>query len=136
MQVRSLRMENPPYRFEDAFRAITEVDQHLLIVLSGPFFARQSSLLTELAMRYRLPSMFIFRAYTEAGGLMSYGADNVAMYRQGASYAAKILRGASPAELPVESPVRFEFSVNLKTAKALNIELPTSILLRATEVIE
>lgn len=80
--------------------------------------------------------MFIFRAYTEAGGLMSYGADNVAMYRQGASYVAKILRGASPAELPVESPVRFEFSVNLKTAKALNVELPTSILLRATEVIE
>lgn len=99
-------------------------------------FARQSDLLTELAMRYRLPSMFIFRAYTRAGGLMSYGADNVAMYRQGARYVAKILQGSSPANLPVELPVKFEFSVNLKTAKALNVELPTSILLRADEVIE
>lgn len=136
LQVHSLKMDNPPYRFEDAFRSIADVDHHSLLVLSGPFFARQSRLLTELAMRYRLPSMFIFRAYTETGGLMSYGADNVTMYRQGARYVAKILRGASPADLPVESPVRFEFSVNLKTAKALNIELPTSILLRATQVIE
>lgn len=80
--------------------------------------------------------MFIFKAYTKSGGLMSYGADNVAMYRQGASYVAKILRGASPADLPVELPIKFEFSVNLKTAKALDIELPTSILLRANEIIE
>jgi putative ABC transport system substrate-binding protein len=108
----------------------------MLLVLSSPFFALQSGRITELAINHRLPSMFIFRAYTEAGGLMSYGADNVAMYRQSASYVAKILRGANPADLPIELPIKFELAVNLKTAKALNIELPTSILLRANDVIE
>jgi putative tryptophan/tyrosine transport system substrate-binding protein len=67
---------------------------------------------------------------------MSYGADNVAMYRQGASYVARILQGANPTDLPVELPTKFEFAVNLKTAKALGLELPTSILLRANDVIE
>ena len=80
--------------------------------------------------------MFIFKSYAEAGGLMSYGADNVAMYRQSAGHVAKILRGAKPLDLPIEQPTRFEFAVNLKTAKAIGIELPTSILLRANEVIE
>ena len=91
----------------------------MLLVLSGPFFARQSGRVTELAIRHRLLSMFIFRAYTEGGGLMSYGADNVAMYRQGASYVAMILQGANPTNLPVELPTKFEFAVNRKTAKAL-----------------
>ncbi|WP_192735624.1 ABC transporter substrate-binding protein [Bradyrhizobium sp. OAE829] len=136
LQIHSLKMQNPPYDFEAAFRSITDADQQTLLVLSSPFFARQNERLTELAMSHRLPSMFIFRAYTEAGGLMSYGADNIAMYRQSASHVAKILRGANPADLPVEQPTKFEFAVNLKTAKALNIELPTSILLRANNVTE
>ena len=87
-------------------------------------------------MKNRLPSMFIFKAYTLSGGLMSYGADNIAMYRQSAGYVAKILQGAKPADLPVELPTKFEFAVNLKTAKAIGVELPTSILLRANDVIE
>jgi putative tryptophan/tyrosine transport system substrate-binding protein len=136
LQVRSLKMESPPYDFETAFRTVTDVDPQMLLVLSSPFFARQSARVTELAIRYRLPSMFIFKAYTEGGGLMSYGADNVAMYRESASYVAKILRGANPADLPIELPTKFELAVNLKTAKALGIELPTSILLRANDVIE
>ena len=136
LEVRSLKMENPPYDFDSAFRAISDLDPQMLLVLSGPFFARQSGRVTELAIRHRLPSMFIFRAYTEGGGLMSYGADNVAMYRQGASYVARILQGANPTDLPVELPTKFEFAVNLKTAKALGLELPTSILLRANDVIE
>jgi putative ABC transport system substrate-binding protein len=136
LQVRSLKMEKPPYDFEAAFRTMTDMDPQMLLVLSGPFFAQQSRRLTELAIRYRLPSMFIFKAYTESGGLMSYGADNVAMYTQSASYVAKVLQGAKPADLPVELPTKFEFAVNLKTAKALSIELPTSILLRANDVIE
>jgi putative tryptophan/tyrosine transport system substrate-binding protein len=136
LQVRSFKLDNPPYDFEAAFRFITDVDPQMLLVLSSPFFAQQSGRVTELAIHHRLPSMFIFRAYTEGGGLMSYGADNVAMYRQSARHVAKILRGANPADLPVEQPTKFEFAVNLKTAKALNIELPTSILLRANNVIE
>jgi putative tryptophan/tyrosine transport system substrate-binding protein len=80
--------------------------------------------------------MFIFKTYVEAGGLMSYGVDPVAMYQRAASYVAKILRGAQPADLPVEQASNFVFALNLKTAKAIGIMLPTSILLRADEVIE
>ena len=84
----------------------------------------------------RLPTMFIFKTYVEAGGLLSYGADFVAMHRQAATHVAKILKGAKVGDIPIEQPNRFEFSVNLRTAKAIGSELPTSILLRADEVIE
>jgi putative tryptophan/tyrosine transport system substrate-binding protein len=80
--------------------------------------------------------MFIFRTYVEAGGLMSYGVDLAVMYQRAASYVAKILRGAQPADLPVDQADKFHFALNLKAAKALGITLPTSILLRADEVIE
>jgi ABC-type uncharacterized transport system substrate-binding protein len=80
--------------------------------------------------------MYILRHYVDAGGLMSYGVDFAPMMRRAASFVAKILRGAQPADLPVEQATNFEFVVNLKTAKAIGIELPTSILLRADEVIE
>jgi putative ABC transport system substrate-binding protein len=83
-----------------------------------------------------LPAMFIFRLYVEAGGLMSYGVDPDPVWQRAAPYVAKILRGARPAELPMEQVSSFEFSVNLKTARALGLDIPTSILLRATEVIE
>lgn len=80
--------------------------------------------------------MFIAKHYVDAGGLMSYGADFVLMWRRAADYVAKILKGAKPADLPVEQATKFQMVVNLKTAKAIGIELPTSILLRADEVIE
>jgi putative tryptophan/tyrosine transport system substrate-binding protein len=87
-------------------------------------------------LRYRLPAMFIFKYYVEDGGLVSYGIDIKSNFRRLAEYVAKILNGAKPAELPVEQPTKFELAVNLKTAKAIGIELPTSLLLRADEVIE
>jgi putative tryptophan/tyrosine transport system substrate-binding protein len=80
--------------------------------------------------------MFIFRHYVEVGGLMSYSVDTSYMWRRAASYVAKILRGARPGDLPIERAENFEFIVNLKTAKAIGVTLPTSILLRADEVIE
>jgi putative ABC transport system substrate-binding protein len=80
--------------------------------------------------------MFIFKSYVVDGGLMSYGVEQLAMYRRVADFVAKILKGAKPADLPVEQPTKFEFIINLKTAKAIGIELPTSTLLRADEVIE
>jgi putative ABC transport system substrate-binding protein len=136
LDVLSLKLEKPPYDFDAAFGAAVDRDAQMLLVLSSPFFAVQRDKIVDLTIRHRLPAMFIFKAYAEAGGLISYGADNVAMYRQSAAYVAKILRGAKPADLPIEQPVRFEFVLNLKTARALGIELPTSTLLRANEVIE
>jgi putative ABC transport system substrate-binding protein len=136
LQLHSMKLENPPYDFDAAFRDVEAGQSDMLLVLSSRFFASHRVQLATLAIRYRLPAMFIFSAYTRAGGLMSYGVDPVIPWRRAASYVAKILRGAQPMDLPVEQATTFELAVNLKTAKALGIELPTSILLRADEVIE
>jgi putative ABC transport system substrate-binding protein len=108
----------------------------MLEVLSSPLFTEHGPLIAALAIRYRLPSMFVFKYYVEMGGLMSYSVDAGHMWRRAASYVAKILRGARAGDLPIERAENFEFTVNLKTAKAIGVTLPTSILLRADEVIE
>ena len=136
LQVHSHKFESPPYDVDAAYRNIVDAGSDMLLVLSSPFFARHADRIIEIAIGQRLPSMFIFKRYAELGGLMSYGADPIAMYRQGATFVGKVLRGAKPTELPVELPTKFEMAVNLRTAKAIGIELPTSILLRADEVIE
>ena len=136
LEVLSHKMENPPYDVAAAFQYFADVKADMLLLLSSPFFAMRREQIVSLAIRYRLPSMFIFKPYVEAGGLMSYGADNVAMYRQGATLVGKILNGARADDLPVEQPTKFEMVLNLKTAKAIGIELPTAILIRADEVIE
>ena len=136
LTLHSIRLENPPYDFEAAFRTLAQDQVQMLHILSTPNFTRQTKLLADLAIAHRLPSMNIFRHYVTAGGLMSYGVETGPMYRRAASYVAKILRGAKPAELPVEQASNFELVINLQTAKALGITLPTSILLRADEVIE
>jgi putative tryptophan/tyrosine transport system substrate-binding protein len=136
MQVQPLKLENPPYDFETAFRTASAETAQTALVLSTPFFAQQSSRIAELAIAHRLPTMFIFKFYVQVGGLMSYGADFPVMYQRAADYVAKILKGARPVDLPIEQTVKFELVVNLKTAKAIGVELPTSILLRADGVIE
>jgi len=108
----------------------------MVLVLSSQFFLPHRARIVQLANTHRLPSMFIVKHWAEAGGLMAYGVDFPMMFRRAADYAAKILKGAKPADLPVEQPTKFELVVNLKTAKAIGIELPTAILLRADEVIE
>jgi putative tryptophan/tyrosine transport system substrate-binding protein len=136
LQVHSVELDTPPYDFDAVFRALAEASPQMLLVLSSPHFTLSRSRIAELAISYRLPTMFIFKTYVEAGGLLSYGADYIAMHRQAAAQVVKILRGAKPGDIPIEQPNRFEFIVNLKTAKAIGVELPTSILLRADEVIE
>jgi putative tryptophan/tyrosine transport system substrate-binding protein len=136
VDLRSFKLENPPYDFDTIFRKLTTEAPQMLLVLSSPYFSPQQEKIAKLATQMRLPTMFIFKSYVEVGGLMSYGADFAAMHRAAATYAAKILRGAKPSDLPIEQPTKFEFVINLKTAKAIGITLPTSALLRADEVIE
>ena len=93
-------------------------------------------LIIALAARHRLPSVYAIRLFVAAGGLMSYGIDQLEMFRQAASYVDRILRGAKPGDLPVQAPTKYETTLNLKTAKALGIEVPPSLLVRADEVIE
>ena len=136
VELRSHKVENPPFDFDEAFKGIAQDGSRMLLVLSGPLFAAQRGHIADLAIQYHLPTMFTFRFYVEAGGLMSYGIDTVPIVRRAASFVAKILRGAKPSDLPVEQPTNFEFVLNLKTAKAIGVSVPTSILLRADEVIE
>jgi putative ABC transport system substrate-binding protein len=107
-----------------------------LIALSSPIVAGNTKLLADLAMKHRLPAITLFAEFTRDGGLMSYGPSIHAVMRQGGVMAAKILLGANPAETPIETPTRFEFVLNLETAKALGIVIPAPTLLRADEVIE
>jgi putative ABC transport system substrate-binding protein len=134
--LRPLKLENPPYDFTAAFHTLAQDDVQMLIVLSSPLFSRQNAQIASLAIEHRLPAMFILKHWVEAGGLMSYGVDFAPLMRRAASFVAKILRGAKPADLPVEQATHFEFVLNLKTAKAIGLTLLTSTLLRADEVIE
>jgi putative tryptophan/tyrosine transport system substrate-binding protein len=136
LNVQSLKLENPPYNFDTAFRSLSEGSPQMLLVLSSPFFSDFRARIAELAIQQQLPTMFIFKSYVQAGGLISYGIDPAANFRQVGLYVAKILKGAKAADLPVEQATKFELAVNLKTAKAIGVDLSTSILLRADEVIE
>jgi putative tryptophan/tyrosine transport system substrate-binding protein len=107
-----------------------------LIVMPDTFTTGHRSEITSLAARYRLPAVYPLRQFTEAGGLMSYGDDLTDNFRRAASYADRILKGAKPSELPVQAPVKFELVINLKTAKALGLDVPPTLLVRADEVIE
>jgi putative tryptophan/tyrosine transport system substrate-binding protein len=107
-----------------------------LIVMPGPFFANQSEQVIALAARHRMPAIYPFRYYAKQGGLMTYGNDQADNYRHAAAYADRILKGASPAELPVVQPTKFELVVNLQTAKRLGLDPPPTMLAEADEVIE
>jgi putative tryptophan/tyrosine transport system substrate-binding protein len=107
-----------------------------LIVMPDSFLIAHRAVVTSLAARHRLPAVYPFRYFTEVGGLLSYGSDQLDNYRRAASYADRILKGEKPSELPVQAPVKFEMTINLRTAKALNIEIPPNLLALADEVIE
>jgi putative ABC transport system substrate-binding protein len=104
-----------------------------VVVQAGIFF---QNAIADLAIKYRLPSASVLRPFVDAGGLLSYGADLSHMYRRSAVFVSKILQGTKPADLPIEQPTKFELVINLKTAKALGLTIPPSVLARADEVIQ
>jgi putative ABC transport system substrate-binding protein len=121
---------------EDAFGSIAQERVEALIVVGAEFLLDRRAQITALAAKNRLPTMYQVREFVEAGGLVSYGVDQRHEFRRAAAYVDKILKGAKPADLPVEQPTKFEFVINLKTAKALGLTIPPSLLLRADQVIE
>ena len=125
-----------PEEFSGAFEHFTRERVQAFMVISDILFNLYRRRLVDLATVNHLPSMFGVRDYVEAGGLMSYGESFRDFYRRSASYVDKLMKGAKAADLPIEQPSRFYLTVNLKTAKAIGVEVPTALLLRADEVIE
>ena len=121
---------------ETAFRTATNGRADGVLMLQSPFFNSQRKQLVDLAIKSRLPATYPFPEYVEAGGLMSYSANMVDLYRRAATYVDKILKGAKPADLPVEQPTKFEFIINLKAAKQIGVTVPPNVLARADKVIK
>ena len=125
-----------PADFDRAFSDMTRARAGALTVIGSAMFANERRRLVELAARDRLPAVYGFREYVDAGGLMAYGPNVADLFRRAASYVDKILKGAKPADLPVEQPTKFELVINLKAAKALGLTIPQSVLARADQVIQ
>jgi ABC-type uncharacterized transport system substrate-binding protein len=135
VQLQSLGVRDPG-ELDRAFSAMKEARAGALIVESSSMLFTSRTRLADLALKNRLPTMFAQREYAEAGGLMAYSADFLDLFRRTATFVDKILKGAKPADLPVEQPTKWEFVINLKTAKALGLTIPQTLLLRADHVIQ
>lgn len=139
---RALRIEPIWYEprsvedFDDCFRTMANRKADAVIVLGSPFMLLHAKLLAELAAKYRVPATYETKDWVQVGGLMSLGVDFVEIFARAAAFVDKVLRGAKPAVLPIEQPTKFAFAVNLKTAKALGLTIPPSLLARADQVIE
>jgi putative ABC transport system substrate-binding protein len=136
LKLQLIELRDPSYDVESAFRAAVRSHAEALLALTTPVIFRERSKIAQLALKNRLPTSFAHREHVDAGGLMSYGPNFADMWRLAAVYVDKILKGAKAAELPVEQPTKFELIINLKTAKALGLTIPPSLLRRADEVIQ
>jgi putative ABC transport system substrate-binding protein len=121
---------------DKAFADMTKAHAGALAVLSTPMFGSERRRLVDLAAKNRLPTVYSFRSYVAAGGLMSYGPNLSDLSRRAATYVDKILKEAKPPDLPIEQPTKFELVINLRTAKTLGLTIPQSLLLRADEIIQ
>ena len=121
---------------DDAFALIAKIQPQALVVLPASLMTRYAARIAELALNYRMPAITYFRDFPDVGGLMSYGPSLDYSARRAAVYVDRILKGAKPSDLPVEQPTKFELVMNLKTARALGLEIPLLLRVRADEVIE
>jgi putative ABC transport system substrate-binding protein len=121
---------------DPAIAAFASAPNGGLVVTASPFGANHPDVIAALAARYKLPAIYPFRYFIRAGGLASYGADLISQSRPAAGYVDRILKGEKPADLPVQAPTKYEMAINLKTAKALGLDVPHTVLARADEVIE
>jgi len=135
VQLHSLEVRRPN-DLDKAFRDATRAGAGALAIMPDPVFVRDLKRIADLAAKSRLPSIFHLREFVDAGGLMAYGVDRSDLFRRVATYVDKILKGAKPADLPVEQPTRFELVINMKTAKTLGLTIPPSVLIRADQVIQ
>jgi putative ABC transport system substrate-binding protein len=132
----SLEVKGNPEEFERVFSAVLRDRPDGLLVTLDPLTSLHRKRIAELAAQHRLPAIYELRLFVDAGGLMAYGPSSTDLWRRAAAYVDKILKGAKPADLPVEQPMRFELVVNLKAAKALGLTIPQSVLFRADQVIQ
>ena len=130
IQLQSLEVHGPNPDLEGVFHAAAKGRVNALVTIRNPMLNRYSKRIADLAIKTRLPSMFESSDYVEVGGLVSYAASAPEIFKRAAVYVDKILKGKKPADLPVEQPTKFEFVINLKTAKALNLTIPQSVLFR------
>ena len=131
-----LQAVSDPDQFNDAFATLVAQRAQALVVVVDALTVRYRERIVELAMKNRLPAMYGFREFVDAGGLIAYGVNVPNLCRRAAVYVDKIIKGAKPADLPIEQPTRFELVINLKTAKSLGVEVPPMLVARADEVIE
>jgi putative tryptophan/tyrosine transport system substrate-binding protein len=135
LQLHSMEVSSAD-KYEAAFKEATKARSGALAWMSSPLGSANQRLTVDLAEKYRLPAIYVRRAVVENGGLMSYGINLDEAFRRAAVFVDKILKGMKPADIPVEQPTKFEFAINLKTAKALNLTIPQSVLFRADRVIK
>jgi len=133
--LQSLEVSGPKPDLEDAFQAAARGRSTALITISNPVLSRYAKRIADLAIKNRLPSMYERNQYVETGGLMSYSSNVAESYRRAATYVDKLLKGRKPADLPVEQPTKFEFIINLKAAKQIELTIPPNVLVRADRVI-
>src|SRR4030095_16018212 len=136
LKLQEIELGVEPTAFEAVFQSAVRQQISAIVTLTGSFFFAERKRVAELAAKYRLPAIYPQKEYAEAGGLMSYGDDRRDRFRRAAIYVDKILKGTKPGHLPVEQSTKFEFVINLQTARALDLTIPPAVLMEADKVIK